>query len=343
MADVQETHRPDSKQAEQNRKQQVLTRGTASAVHGIADALVIKDRDIFFLCKPDGEIPIGDEHGYGLYYNDCRFLRGYELRMAGDFGDRLASSAGQGDAMSIELTNPALQTSEKNEQDEVPKERIGTTWHRQLDGESLTLTDTITLSNFGVSDAEFPLKLRFDARFEDIFDIRGLLQEHPGKLHDPAWHDDQLVFEYDGADHRNRKLTVRFDPAPQSKDGTGVEWRIRLGAHQRQQLKVSLVASVRVVDGAQSGAARGAGGGMSDQKILERGQRTGAHRGAGSSAGETFAQVRSNSRLLDGIIDRSFKDLQILRSDNAGAEYFAAGVPWFVALFGRDSVITSIE
>jgi glycogen debranching enzyme len=47
--------------------------------------------------------------------------------------------------------------------------------------------------------------------------------------------------------------------------------------------------------------------------------------------------------LLDAVIERSLGDLRILQSVDAGDAYFAAGVPWFVALFGRDSLITAIQ
>jgi 5-deoxy-D-glucuronate isomerase len=40
-----------------------------ATVGGIADAVVIKDQDVFFLSKPDGSVPINGQHGYGLYYH----------------------------------------------------------------------------------------------------------------------------------------------------------------------------------------------------------------------------------------------------------------------------------
>jgi hypothetical protein len=54
------------------RKQRVLTKRTPSTVSSIADAIVIKDEDLFFLARPDGRVPSEDAHGYGLYYHDCR-------------------------------------------------------------------------------------------------------------------------------------------------------------------------------------------------------------------------------------------------------------------------------
>lgn len=31
----------------------------------------------------DGSVPLRGRHGFGLYYHDCRFLNGYELKLAG--------------------------------------------------------------------------------------------------------------------------------------------------------------------------------------------------------------------------------------------------------------------
>ena len=43
----------------------------------VAEALVIKNGNLFFLSEPDGTVPLGQGHGFGLYYHDCRFLNGY--------------------------------------------------------------------------------------------------------------------------------------------------------------------------------------------------------------------------------------------------------------------------
>ncbi|HEY7180432.1 MAG TPA: amylo-alpha-1,6-glucosidase, partial [Blastocatellia bacterium] len=45
----------------------------------------------------------------------------------------------------------------------------------------------------------------------------------------------------------------------------------------------------------------------------------------------------------NSVMERSLRDLNMLRSALWGEEYFAGGVPWFVALFGRDSLITAMQ
>lgn len=42
-------------------------------------------------------------------------------------------------------------------------------------------------------------------------------------------------------------------------------------------------------------------------------------------------------------MDRAFRGLRMLRSHHEQDAYFAAGVPWFVTLFGRDSLITALQ
>lgn len=59
------------------------------------------------------------------------------------------------------------------------------------------------------------------------------------------------------------------------------------------------------------------------------------------SRGETG--ILSDSLLPGTILDRSLRDLHRLKSRLDTQEYFAAGVPWFATLFGRDSIITSLQ
>lgn len=70
-------------QERRERKQQLLTHRRPSETSGLADAMVIKDGDIFFLTDPGGEVPFQESHGLGLYFHDCRYLNGYQSGSAG--------------------------------------------------------------------------------------------------------------------------------------------------------------------------------------------------------------------------------------------------------------------
>ena len=54
-------------------------------------------------------------------------------------------------------------------------------------------------------------------------------------------------------------------------------------------------------------------------------------------------EVKSNYPLLNDVFKRSIRDLRVLRTSLDGQEYFSAGLPWYGALFGRDSVIASLQ
>ncbi len=192
-------------QQKSERKQRVLTQGTPSVVRNISDAIVIKEGDIFFLTLPDGRVPMSEGHGYGLYYHDCRYLNGFEMKIAGVRPSSLVASAERGYMSVFELTNPDLHMQDGTL---IEKEKIGIEWERMLDNEKLMLSDLLTFENYSEEPASFPLSFRFRAEFEDIFDVRGLLPKKLGKLHPSKWEGDALTFAYDGADGLYRSVSI---------------------------------------------------------------------------------------------------------------------------------------
>src|SRR5689334_20533836 len=92
-------------ESEGARKQRVLTKGRATVVRSITEAVVAKDGEPFFLCEPDGQVPLDGRHGFGLYLHDCRFLAGYELMMGGHTPDGLAATEASGTTLVVELAN----------------------------------------------------------------------------------------------------------------------------------------------------------------------------------------------------------------------------------------------
>jgi glycogen debranching enzyme len=54
-------------------------------------------------------------------------------------------------------------------------------------------------------------------------------------------------------------------------------------------------------------------------------------------------RVKTSNVLFDRILRRSLLDLRLLRSNLGGRHFIAAGIPWYVTLFGRDSLIAALE
>jgi glycogen debranching enzyme len=309
---------------ERERKQRILTHGTPSITTSIADAVVIKSQNVFFLTQPDGDVPLEEGHGFGLYYHDCRYLKGYELRIAGLEPTSLAANAQWGDAAAFQLANPDIRTPEGRL---IPKELIGIRWSRMLAHDPPVLHDVLTFTNFALQGAELPVSLAFAASFEDIFAVRGLFTEQLGKVREPRWRGDSLVLSYDGKDGRRRSTTITFSRAPAARKGTAAVFHLRMQPRETLQIEVT----VRLDEAPEHAA------------TPTRHPRSSAHAAAPQRDRATHATVQSGSLLLNEIVERSFGDLQMLRTSIDNEEFFAAGIPWFGTLFGRDSIITSLQ
>jgi glycogen debranching enzyme len=302
-----------------------LVPGVSTIQGSITDALVLKNGNLFFLSQPDARVPLTGGHGFGLYYQDCRFLNGYELTISGRKPEVLIRTAEAGFMATLGLSNPDLNFNGYV----VAKHAVEMRWERVVSAEELTLSDTLLVRNLTTEPIQFSLEFRFDAAFEDIFAIRGLFQGKRGICHKPEWRGDTLYFRYAGADKIDRVLAIQFAHLPNEKLAKGAGYQIALDARGLHETKVTLKVSTseKPDDAIPSPAEHG----LPKAKGLRRWF-------------ENTAEVRSSSQILTRVMDRSLRDLGLLRSTlDGGAGYFAAGVPWFVALFGRDSIITALQ
>jgi glycogen debranching enzyme len=326
-------------QHDRHRKQQVLARGHASQVRSISDAVVIKNGEPFFLCPPDGQIALDGNHGFGLYHHDTRFLSGYELSLVGVHPNPLAAVAASGQEATLELTTPELHLDDGTT---IGKDALGVRLERRLDGHDPELHDTVKIHNYTGSDHRLRLRISLAARFEDVFEIRGLLRLHPGTLHDPAWRDDRLVFAYDGKDRIRRTLTATFDPGPSTRFDRGCEIEIESGARQDAKVEIRLHVGEQVLEG---------GSPIENRSPQRHPSQSTRKLQLKSSDGLVWAgggddwptAIRSGSILLDSLLARSLDDLSTLRGELDGQHFYAAGIPWFSTLFGRDSIISAFQ
>lgn len=321
-------------QEKEKRKNRVLTQGTPSITRSISNALVMKNANVFFLTQPDGDVPLSENHGFGLYYHDCRYLNGYSLKIANSSPTVLVSSALTGFSSVVELTNPEIKVKEGVH---IQRETIGIRWERVLDGDQKTLLDTLTLQNYSLEDATFPLSLSFQSHFEDVFSIRGLLQMQPGKNLAPRWAEDDLVFEYAGADGLYRELTIHFSPPPHTKNEPTADsagYRIHLRARESQVILVQM----RITETAKKpDLPKTPNKKISPQRVAQE------FRHISQDWLKDQTTITCRELLTKNILERSLIDLRTLRSSLDHSMYFAAGIPWFSTLFGRDSLISSLQ
>ena len=313
---------------QKDQRDETLTKGRPTNVETMADAIVIKNEAVFFVAQPDGSVPLRSRHGMGLYYHDCRYLNGYELRLAGQLPAPLSASSVQGSSGVFTLTNPQIELPDGGTLD---KEKIGVTWRRLIDSDQPALLDRLTFRNFTLQPIRFDVTLSFRSAFEDLFNVRGLLNKQYGRLREPAWDDGVLRLVYDGKDGVRRTLSVHADPLPDERRGSTATFHVRVGPQEQQDLRLSLV-----IGESKDPNVTPVKPPLPDFTRLES-----------ELEAETQAwiaqvtHISSNGSALDQLMERSFRGLRMLRTHLEQEAYFAAGVPWFVTLFGRDSLITA--
>lgn len=241
---------PVSATEARRRTHRVLTRQRASITHSIAEAVVIKDGDLFFLSEADGKVPLEGAHGCGLYYHDCRYLDGYEIRLANADLDVLAANAAAGNAAVHELTNPDIRLEGGQL---LQKEELGVKLHRTIDGEQRVLHDAVAIQNFMQQPVVLPLAVTFRTAFDDIFEVRGARAERVGRADAPVWRNGVLRFVYHGVDGIRRELRIHCSPGPKKTDAaTGL-----FLVHVEPQAVWSLRIGIQVIE-ADARTARGA-------------------------------------------------------------------------------------
>jgi len=301
----------------------------SAAPRNVAKVVVTKAGDVFFLSEQNGEVPEGNQDGFGLYCHDCRYLDGYHIRFAGTQPNVLASDANRGSIADFELTNEQLQVPGGKT---VPVQTFGVHLQRVIDGDRLTVHDVITVDNYDVHAHELPLSFDFESRFEDIFEIRGLHPKKIGRKNKPEWHDGVLVLGYSGADGVLRRTEVHFEPAPTKHSASSVEYQLKVKAGGREQLKISF----RLIETREKSAV-GTPVRSNPDEIVHGIDRASREWLSG------YAEVHSSSVQLNRVMHRSLLDLGTLKSELDGRRYFAAGLPWYGALFGRDSIISALQ
>ena len=305
-------------------------RGEPSEVSSVEDAVVIKDADVFLLSSADGFIPVERSHGYGLYYHDCRYLFGYELRICGRTLHKLAATSGDDFRAVFELTNCEKLVSAAAD---VPKHSLIVRIERVVDGDALTLHERWTVQNFGMARVELPIMCVFGAGFEDIFEVRALVEPPQTERIASEWRGRTLGIVYDGRDGVYRSLSIRIDGPVTRTERFRCELVLDVPARESRTAAVTFVMreseSRAAVDPFEPHTER-----IEQVKsALSRSRSEWLAR---------YASITTGNRSLDRTIERALLDLRALCTTQRDYRYFAAGIPWFCTLFGRDSLLASL-
>ncbi len=289
---------------------------------GRASRLAIKEGDLFLYTNELGQVPGTENSVLGLYYRDTRYLSRYELTIGGRQPVLLSASADRGYAATVELTNLESRTADGRV---LPQASVHVRRTRFV---SDRLYELLRVRNYHQREVELVLDMHFDADFADLFEVRGSRRRRRGSRLAPAAGEGTLTLSYLGLDEVTRQTVVRFHDRPESIKQGRVRWRLRLPPGERVVLRYD----VQVVGPEAPGEA----GGEFNARISALRH---DHERWESDATEIF----TDNEQLNRTLRRGQQDLRMLSTVIDGERVPLAGVPWFVAPFGREMAFVGLE
>jgi glycogen debranching enzyme len=319
-----------ARRREARSRERILTQPSPAKVRRSTDSVVLKSGGLFFLSQENGDVPFALPHGYGLFFRDCRFLDGYTLRVNEAEPVTLSGIGVRGFETHHHLTNPEFEDLSGRA---VPKNTLEI--RRQRIVRSDVVHELLSIRNYGAASVRLRVELAVRSRFQDVFVVKGFVTGPRGRVEPPeVVGPSRLLLAYQGRDDVRRQTELVFAPPPTQLSAEGARFEFALDPDAVHELAVTIAPSGAA--GAASGSDAAHPRTSSDvlKHWLERREETWLARSA---------SVRSSNPLFERVFHRALLDLGMLRSGLEGEQYFAAGIPWFVTLFGRDAATVALQ
>ncbi len=287
-------------------------------------ALTILEGSTFCICDEIGDI--GGVTG-GFYAHDTRFLSRLELRLNGTAPLLLSSGRVEYFSAAFYLRNRPDST--------LPQDAVSIARERFVGN---GMQDHVVLQNETMRPLTLQLALEVAADFADIITVKAHDFSLGDPLHAPALpapatarYDataNQIVLEETAGSARTQVLLSR----PGEVDGGRVVWTVELEPHERWDVRMDVLPSLSGEETQRQ---------VAEQRFGQERRRIGDSLSVWSLR---VPQLRSTWDALRHTFDHSVADLAALRMRGEDDSHLpAAGMPWFMAIFGRDTIITSLQ
>src|SRR6186997_666811 len=280
--------------------------------------------DRFVVCQPDGRIERLAEEGF--FARDTRFVSGYEVFLNGQRPALLNASPVQFFSSRFEYTNPEL----LDRDGVVPRNSLGLRIDRTVSG---GVHEDYDLVNYGRRPVRLTIEIEIESDFADIFDVKAGRLVRRGEINARWFRSNrelrttyvhrefkrELVIQADRCDSKPQFANGRFvfiaEVAPKGVWHTCLRWLPLTSSKRRPStLACNAVAGPLPDEG---------------QPHLRR------------------VRIETPNHTVRRAWDQAQLDMASLQLEDPtfakGVFIPAAGVPWFVTLFGRDSLVVSLQ
>ena len=286
----------------------------------MSDGLVqILDGNTFVVSDDRGDIEASLTDPTGLFAFDTRFLSKWVLTIDGQRLNALSTDDLQYFETRFFLV-PGTGTVYVDSKLSVIRQRSV--------GEGFS--ESITILNHDDKPVDLTVRIEAGSDFADLFEVKDALEKKG--TYKTAVRDGKLALEY--RREAFGRATVISSSSHARVDKNGLTFKMRIEPHGQWQTQLEVAASA-----------------ITDSKIAERNSRV-RMPGRRSKAADLerwlreAPRIESDSDSLKSTYRRSLVDLAALRFSPpiAGNRSLpAAGLPWFMTMFGRDSIFTSLQ
>jgi glycogen debranching enzyme len=283
---------------------------------------VLKDGNVFSVSDKFGDIRSFGNTPLGIYLDGTRFLSKIEMTINDHIPFLLSSGLNEENEMhTVDLTNPDMH-DEKNliEKGSIQIQRKIFLWKK-------VSYNTIKICNFAIKPVTFRLCFSFDTDFKDIFEIRGMNRTSHGEVQEPQVFNNEIHFNYRGADTLTRTTRITFSSTPVQLNKDKVSFGITLEPKECTDLYISI--AFEVGDDKPEILS-------TEVAYLEMISRMTNVKNSGS-------KIITSDNQFNAWITRSQSDLFTLATELETGFYPYAGIPWYNTPFGRDGIITAIQ
>jgi glycogen debranching enzyme len=281
------------------------------------DTISILDGSTFLVSNLRGDIDASPDQAHGFFFRDTRFLSRWTLTANGWPLNVLSTDENQYFSAQFFLVPPTGTANDNPTVSIIRKRSIGDGFH-----------EDITVINHGGEPLEVELRLDAAADFADLFEVKDALAKK-GEASTRV-EDDVLVLAY-RRDDFVRETRIRASRRA-DVDDKGFTFKLDIDGHDEWNTCLFVQPVTE-----------------SAKEIKYRHDDDEAKPNIGVSLDEFLAaapQLETDWDPLEHIYERSLIDLAALRFETTlfpGQPMPAAGLPWFMTVFGRDSLLTSFQ
>jgi len=300
-------------------------------------SLAVHADEQFLVCAPDATIAPATQQGY--FCVDTRLVSSFELTLSRTPPTLLNSTIVQSFSARHEFVNAEIATRGGRIEGGALHLRLDRTMHHGIH-------EDYDLTNYASEAVELELELRFESDFADLFDVkerrlvrRGSRASHWDRgartLTTRYRHDDferglRLQVKKQGSEpeYANGLLSFRITLAPKQRWHTCLLW-VPLGSAEPDDVPIEACHALLT----------------GDPQLAKR----------RSKWRSRVTRITTSDSGVNAVVEQAVDDLGSLRmrrvdkdaaahgGDGIEEMVPAAGIPWFVSLFGRDALIVSLQ